>query len=401
MYEMSTAFDATTSSIPLAPPGTTRLTRITFESCPGSSLALELVCDAINTIPIVDNIGISTDAWWVIRCTDLPDRYFRITRGTHSMTQLLRRYGFQDASGCVNHRRARAHYRAAFVPGTLDAVPKHLRDAHGVPQFHIDSGVCWYATMCWTSMANRDVRELLMSYIHDPVLRTLYERSIYDRESAVGLRRRLWYDYQVGDDVEQPPRLDGQNGFTQFCILCAKLGVPMHRLRERDGRIRPLDARLVDQKGAQVRLATPRNNEPHLLAIRFQDGDHQRFPILRRIEYRRNRYRLAGVYMGQKKCGHQIGMASPSGDWREWSIADADLHKDGIGPLFIRFDGERWRTDWWKAWGGLVHVTKFGFARNEFCSLSPHNLSNDALDVYRGAPRSGTCSIDLVYSWMR
>jgi hypothetical protein len=191
--------------------------------------------------------------------------------------------------------------------------------------------------------------------------------------------------------------MDGQNGFTQFCILCAKLGIPMIRLRESHGHIRVIDSRVTDQEGRSRTVRTPKSDERHILAIRFQDGNHDRFPMLRRIVFKGKRYRLVGAYMGQRKCGHQIGMASPTGNWRDWSIADADLHKDGIGPIFIRFDGEEWRDKWWEAWRELVHVTKFGYGHTEFCSLSPHNHPNNSLDKYRAARTHGTNSVDMIY----
>lgn len=251
--------------------------------------------------------------------------------------------------------------------------------------------------MCWTSVANDQMRELISSHIPDEDLRHVYGRSIFERNSAEAFRKRLWNEYKVGDDVDMPAEMDGQNGFSQFSVMAAKLGIPMYRLRERNGKLQHIDPRVTDQAGKTRTLRTPNGDEPHILAIRFQDGDHQKFPMMRRVTFRGRRYRFVGAYMGQRKCGHQIGMASPTGDWRDWSIADADLHKDGIGPIFIRFDGEKWRENWWKAWGELVHVTKFGMGNNEFCSLSPHNPPNDSLDRYRGSKTTGTNSIDMLY----
>jgi len=386
-------FDATTGRLPTAPPQT-RLTRITFDSCPGSSLCIRLaraVSDA------TDEYGVSTDAWWKIECHDLPDRYFRTTNGSRSVSELLRRYGFQDASGCVNHRRAVGHYASGYEPLELTGVPPHLRNAQGVPQFYTHSGVCWFCAMCWTSAANDQMSKLVSSHLPDDDFRRVYGRSIYDRDSAESFRKRLWYEMRVGDNVEMPPEMDGQNGFTQFSVMASRLGIPMIRMREHLGKLQKIDPRVTDHDGKTRTLREPKGDEPHVLALRFQDGDHTRFPMLRRITFQGRRYRLVGVYMGQRKCGHQIGMASHSGDWREWSIADADLHKDGIGPMFIRFEGERWRDDWWKAWGELVHVTKFGMGNTEFCSLSPHNHDNDALDVYRGSTKRGTNSLDILY----
>ena len=141
-------------------------------------------------------------------------------------------------------------------------------------------------------------------------------------------------------------------------------------------------------------------NKDHILAFRFQDGDHtKRFPARRRITFQNRRYRLVSMYMGQKDCGHQIGVASPTGHWRDWVIDDADLHKDGIGPIFIRFDGEFWMEHRWEAWNKLVHVTKHGLNRSKFCIITPHNERNDKLNnpEKHVTKNKGTCSVDMIY----
>ena len=161
-----------------------------------------------------------------------------------------------------------------------------------------------------------------------------------------------------------------------------------------------MDQRVVDQSNRTHRLREA-SSESHLLALRFQDGDHSgRFPIQRRVRVGDRRYGLAGLYMGQKKCGHQIGVVCPSGDWRDWMIVDADLHKDGISPVFIRFEGPEWNDRWWEAWRELVHVTKYGNGSSEFCNLSRWNPVNHSLDKFSGAS-VGTNSIDAVYVPLR
>jgi hypothetical protein len=119
--------------------------------------------------------------------------------------------------------------------------------------------------------------------------------------------------------------------------------------------------------------------------------------VQRRVRIGNQHYRLCGFYAGQQKCGHQLGITSPTGSWRDWVIVDADLHKDGISPVFVRFDGSEWLDGWWDAWRELMHVTKFGPSSSEFCNLSPWNPQNSSLDQYRGTKKVGTNSLDLVY----
>jgi len=399
-----TNFDASRGSLPPCEDGN-RLVKITFRSCrdsKDSDLCISLVADGgdegVTRSPQVDKHGMATDSWWSIGCSKLPNRTLRLSQGTHSMTQLLKRYGFQDSTGCVNHRDATAIYDTKRVyNGDLRDVPKHLRDASGVPQFYARSGVCWFAALCWSSFANTQVRDFIMKHMPSD-LQAHCERCLFSRDSAEELRKRLWFDYSVGDNIEDPPEMDGRNGFTEFSVMCARLGIPMIRFRESNGNFRKIDPRVSDRRGETWKVVTPKKlSDMHFLVLRFQDGDHKRFPICRRLKYKTQRYRLVGLYMGQRKCGHQIGISFPTENWRSMSIGDADFHKDGIGPKFIRFNGHRWVNDWWAGLRHLVHITKFGRDNNEFCSLSPWNEKDDTYDNYRSSHKTGSNSIDAVY----
>jgi len=245
---------------------------------------------------------------------------------------------------------------------------------------------------------NPDVRRVIESHVSDQDLKRSFCNCNFDRNVAEHLRKRLWHEYAVGDNVDNPPEMDGRNGFAEFSSMCAQLDVPMRRYREQNGHLKTMDGRVVDQRSRTHRIRAPRNGETHILALRFQDGDHaQRFPVQRRVRIENQHYRLCGFYAGQKKCGHQLGITSPTGSWRDWAIVDADLHKDGISPVFVRFEGSEWLEGWWDAWRELMHVTKFGAGGSEFCNLSPWNPDNSSLDQYRGTNKVGTNSLDLVY----
>ena len=393
---MKVPYDATTGRLPIAPRGK-RLTRVTFETCPGTTFRIDL--HSVIGDAGVDDRGMSRNSWWLMECTDMPKRATRLYMGTRSMSELLRRYGFQDSSGCVNHKRTQLSYGdAPPAQGPPSWIPTNVRDSPGIPQFYPTSGVCWFAAMCGTSFMNDDVRRLLETHFPDEDLRKSFGGCNFDRDVAQHLRKRLWYEYAVGDNVENPPEMDGRNGFAEFSVLCAQGNVPMRRYRERDGHLVRMDNRIVDQRGRTHRVREPKRDEKHLLALRFQDGDHtSRFPIQRRVRIDDNLYRLIGFYAGQKKCGHQLGILCPTGSWRDWVIVDADLHKDGISPVFVRFDGPQWLERWWEAWRHIIHVTKFGAGTSEFCNLSPWNPNNDSLEHYRGTPRPGTNSLDVLY----
>lgn len=407
MTAAPTAAFSTLDDLPLAPPGT-RLARVRYTTCPGSDLVLFLGRAAPGGAPggaPADAHGVVQDGWWVVRCSDLPDRVMRLTRGAHSLRNLLRRYGFLDAKGCVHHKEAVAEYAPAARPvpayDVEAVVPRRLRDATGVPQFYTNSGVCWFAALCWTSLANPVVARWLQRFMPAAVAEKA-RGALHSREAAEALRKSLWYDFAVGDNVEDPPELDGRNGFSEFTVACAKLGVPLLRYQMVDGRMEEMPAEVRDRQQRRVRcgkVAAP-DETPHLLALRYEDGDHhKRFPIHRRIVLGGRRYKLLGLYKGHRKCGHQIAACAHTGHWRDWSLGDADLHKDGIGPIFLRFDGDRWRgDDWWRAWDELVHVTKFGANYRELCNLSWHNRADDGLNRYRGRD-VGSLSIDALYTY--
>ena len=393
MATTSIAFDASRGVLPVAPHGT-RLQTVSFATCPGSDLRLECAQHP-SANAVADEFGVVQDSWWRIVAARLPERTLRLTRGAQSLRALLRRYGFMDASGCVNHRDATASYvpSGALFPQAPLSVVGPLRDTTGVPQFYWNSGNCWFGALCTVSFGNTGMRNLVGAYMDGP-MRQLAERALFHRDSAEALRKRLWYECQMGDDVEDSPVKDGRNGFTEFTILCAKLKVPLARYRNDGNALNLMPPTVTDRKGRQCRVPVPCRGAPHLLAVRFQDGDHKRFPVLRCLEVCGVQYDLVGWYAGQRKCGHQIGISLTGPGWRDAVIGDSDLHKDGISPVHVRYDGAP--EGWWPAWQALVHVTKFGAGTSEFCNLSPHNPPDDSLDRYRRAA-SGSCSLDMVY----
>lgn len=391
----------TAGALPRARPGEF-LDAVRFHTCPGSNLCVQRIGNNSNDC---DAHGMAKDSWWRVGCAGLPNRILRLFGGSHSMSELLHRYGFLDASGCVNHRNATASYTAQpkLMRSAPAGVPAHLADATGVPQFYARSGVCWFAALCTTSFADPSVRRFLQSHM-PPDLARLCDRCLSDRGAAQAFRNRLWHDYAVGDDVEKPPELDGCNGFYEFAVLAAKLEIPMLIYENEGDRFYAVPPTVSDKKvpgeGRSYKIRKPKSyKEQHLLVLRFRDGDHVKFPIRRRVVFSGCRYRLVGFYGGQRKCGHQIGIASTTGNWRDMMIGDADLHKDGIGPVFVRFDGPEWVPRWWDAWRELVLVTKFGPGRQEFCNLNPWNEPDDSLDTgcRRMRRGCGKNSLDLIY----
>jgi hypothetical protein len=390
-------FDTSTEDLP-TPPRDTRVHTVNFETCPGSDLCIHLILE--NTSDH-DKYGVVSDSWWAICCKDLPDRTIRLFGGSSSLMALLKRYAFMDAVGCINHRRAKVKFTQLSTPLPLIKlkVPAHLIDAIGVPQFYPRSGVCWYSALCWVSFCNPTVCDFIKKRVPPDIARMI-DNCLFSRLSAEALRAYLWHTHKIGDNVDDPPENDGRNGFSEFTSLCAAFHIPLLRFKEGGGMLREMRSSSNDV--SQVQMPSLCRKSPHFLAIRFDDGDHTRFPVIRRICHAGQRYRLVGMYMGQRKCGHQIGVASTTGDWRDMAIGDADWHKDKIGPMFIQFEGDRWMSEWWNAWKYLVPVTKFGKNTQEFCNLSPHNppdssIEHQKISTYRRSRCTGLNSIDMLY----
>lgn len=397
------------------PTSTRPVDRIAYVTCPGTDLSV--VQMKRNDSSDMDSCGVFTDSWWCIRCTGLPTRFFRLFRGEKSLWQLLSRYAFLDATECVNHKTFDVFYvddpESEWVNKEIH-VPYDVRDYIGVPQFHVNSGVCWYAAFCWVAFGCSPVREVVTSKLSEGMTRDAL-LALLQPEAAKRLRSRLWYDFSLGDDVEGRPEDDGQNGGSEFALLCAKSKLSLACLCEENGRFGVCDEPIFDHGGKRCDAKCGRNDHPTFVMLRFVDGDHsEKFQFRRRIVYNGNVYKLFAFFLGQLKCGHQIGMVSPTGNWRDWGVVDADAHKHGIGPMFFRIEDSS-HAEWWRKIHLMINVTKYGDGLSEFCPLSPWNKRDNFFDSYRSStsaskhlrPRKfrlarhpdgvGHCSVDAVY----
>ena len=179
-----------------------------------------------------------------------------------------------------------------------------------------------------------------------PRLRGTCDECLSSRDCAEAFRKALWYT-TAWATTDLDPSNDGRNGF-EFSVMCAKLNVPMVRYREEGGKLHLMDPRVIDRNGVTAGVKHPKNYTPCTFRSPFQDGNHhKKHPMRRRIVFNGRRYHLISLFMGQQKCA--IRSASRARlQLARLAISDADLHKDGVGPIHIHFDGSEWRI-WWDA----------------------------------------------------
>lgn len=402
--ECTACFNATSDPLPPAPPGL-RLAEVTFATCPTNAMRLVIFrTEEEEREGCLDASGLASQYWVRITAHKLPAKYMHLNRGSHSLQQLLRRYAFVGADGCVNHGSANVIFRAGPSPivDIAGVVPPHLVQARGVRQPHVRSGACWFGTMMWVTTGDLEMRDFMCKHLKESEEMTADTRkktaeirqhlcaAVYDHEAAMAVRAALWYDCGIGDDVEAPPEQDGQNGCSEFLLMCGRYNIPCASyMQEEKGckYIREQDS-LHGHGRCGKTIKNPKvtdSTKPHLLLLRYQDGDHERFPVQPRIRVKDVVYRLVGIFLGQRRCGHQIGISLP-GSCSHVCISDADQHKDGIGPAFLTI-----HENWWETLGKVVHITKFGHNYSMLCNHSPHNPAES------GSGSGGMNSLDLVY----
>lgn len=358
------------------------------------------------------------DEDWYVITDGRQERWVRLFK-RDALRAMLDTYAYLDVVECLNvydgstnatngvriHRGARHIIRR---PCLLDRIPTCLREVRGVEQSSEDSGICWYAAMVFVMLFSAPMRKLFFTKA-DPALRKRMSGVLKDSVRAEALRHYLYHVYKLGDNPDQPPHLDGQNGFSQFCILLAKLNIPTIRLFA--PKLVAIRDEIVDQgpKGENRHKLrdVPRADETSLLVVRCF---HTRWIPRARIEYQVDparpplRYRLIGLFIGSEYCSHQIAASATDTSSTRWALTDADATRLGIGPLFWtcrRQPGESQREHilrWRAMWGQIVPATRFG--DNQVCDLNPSNRPPRALEGQTDKDttrEAGVVNTDFVY----
>lgn len=331
-----------------------------------------------------------------------PERWFRMhTSGASNA--LIKKYGYMDSNGCVNRGNGRVtgdRPSTLRKNSTLDNLNQTQRDTIGVPQRMYNSGLCWYCAMCFMMLFSSQMRKVILDYAPE-TFRRMCANVLTDREAAEAFRRYLYSTYSIGDRPEQNPELDGQNGFSQFCILAARIGLPVIRLFAPS--MITLEDDIVDQSGKHWTMrTTPRSDEPCILAVRCF---RTKWVPHRRIVRGGRRYKLVALMIGSEHCGHQIGASTCDMSIGRWSLSDSDMAQHGIGPMFwtmlMRPNESRtqFRRRWRDMWDKIIPLTLFG--SGQICDLNPsnrptHELQQHAQRLSQPAP-PGVVNTDWIY----
>lgn len=311
--------------------------------------------------------------WWGIFSPDLPIR-FVCMRDENAVKYFAKHYALLESSECINDN-GRFGLSTTFKPDpTFEPIVNSIKAhyAHGIPQRTQNSGLCWYSAMCFACFYCIQMRDLVKMHSNDDKLNSLIDECLSVPKRAEELRHYLYYKYHIGDDPKQSPEKDGQNGLSEYLVLCAKLGIPCIRLFAPN--LSTFNDNISDKKGNVVSITKPMKNKPSLLVVRcFRTKWKPPF----RLVHDGILYKMVSVLIGSEHCGHQIGASTCNGHICRWACSDADARKEGIGPIFWKVrrtqseTQDEFITRWWDIWGRIIPLTLFN--SGSFCDFSPHN----------------------------
>lgn len=324
---------------------------------------------------IIDADPFLRDAWWAVDTQKVERRYVHLTKGKVSLERVLTRNAFQDAEECLHKGSGYAYLCPPEEIRPDGKVPWCLKHNMlvGVPQRAVNSGICWYASVCLAFFTHPGLREyVLRSY--PPDMASWARNALYQRKDAEALRHKMFYDYHVGDDPRQPPTQDGQNGVTQMLVLFAKLGVKVDVVYGPTMTPTPNDLR--DKKGTLCRFdsSPPRPGEGHVFIVRCF---RTRWMPKRWMAWRGRTYQMISFVIGSEHCRHQIGASTMDETCTHWVSCCADASYQGVSPVFWRFKREYTDQQFWDQWRKLLFLTVF---HDGVCDFSPTNRTKGAAD---------------------
>lgn len=335
--------------------------------------------------------------WVAISSHDLPTRYVRISDDPASLVHLLQTYGYADKNNCVN---------TVPKPGDSPVLPvRHddnfwntvpMRDNRpeeidGVKQRAINSGICWYAALCFVLFYSDAMRNFMLRYLPDE-MHAWAKKCLTDTDAAEALRRALYHKFEIGDKPDQAPELDGQNGCQQFLALAAKLDIPvLVRDVTWGANLVPGPNAYNDVHGNRMESGSvARHYDQMLLVVR----SHRTAWVPNRgitvhIDNEPYYFKLMGHLVGASTCSHQVGSSAHDMGFhntRRWAHADADARSRGIYPMYWQIEQEARETQdefterWRRSWDHMLPITFFNGGQE--CKFNPsNNMDSPSINV--------------------
>lgn len=339
-----------------------------FETCGGS------VCMQ-RTRSIPPEKAESLVGWWAIQSENHPVRFVQMFK-EDAARHFLEHYSILDCKQCLNEKPVWTNEQPRW---TIKDVPKrHRNNMLGVPQRGNTSGLCWYSAMCFCLFFSRQMREKVYEKL--PTEMKPYCRTVLsDPNDSETFRRLLYTGYDIGDDPDQDPKLDGQNGFIQLAVLLTRLDIPLIRLLapQHSQTDRALKENLLPVEWRN-RLYIPRKPLHGEFAVLFVQAPPGGWQPPHRLTQEGQEYRLFCALGASDECWHQVALALRSGrggSCIHMAHSDSDAAVHGIGPIFWSIPAKKlgetqaeYEARSYKMWNDMLLVTKF---RNDHCQITP------------------------------
>lgn len=373
-------------------------------------------CSAATKIQtyIIDNVE------WICICSpDMPCRWTRLLDS--NMEKFVSYYGFEEKNGCINSGKSNVKI-VQKTPQRLDgdmtisALSKEDTLKIGLPQREKNSGMCWFAALCFVMFFSKQLKTFMLRYMPDK-MKELSKGILEQPSKSELLRTYLYETFAFGDKPGISPLQEGQNGTSQFLILAARLNMPVIRLFAPE--MHEMTEDIFDQHGKAHKIRNISDiNEQSLLIVRsFRTA----WIPHRRMWHKGRRYKLVAMMIGSEQCGHQISVSTVNMNICRFCTSCSDAARLGITPVFwslkkgipndikpgvkpstVKFNESRaeFKMRWRSMWDNVVPITMFN--GNETCRMHPGNkLPQDLkpyVSKYRAtAPTPGVVNTDYFY----
>ena len=409
--------------------------RVEVDGCAAGSM---MVLQMMHPLDRAIKDGCVVDSVWKISVPGMPTRYTRLKNGRASLRALLEKYSFSDKDGCAysnnpeaqtlrnitsNARktgelvdleqarrvlagsRRKTRWRTAATDEVLRYVldSKEIDGCHfrkqGIAQLSERSGICWYSSLWFSLLSAPALYEHIAGHVrrrratcsHCSYLNEHMPNILHSAAESESVRRYLFERMHIGDNPDQNPEDDGQNGASMGALLFGGIQLPMETvvapwMKSAD------DLPLEDARGRRaVMPPAPSKDSRAVLLVRTY---RTRWKAPERMEWNGRSYTLMSALIGSEFCGHQIAIAR-SCQPETWAVSDSDGIRLGILPICFRKPKG-------VAWAELApRMIPFSNATNDsqFCDMStsgrhPLKLLHDALAAQGAGDAMGAVDTD-------